>query len=81
MAPRWRLSCLICFSSAQITQNMNAKAGTNGMSSKMRWESIMSKFSGAASKRHDKSSHARLGTEGSASLLENSVRNKGTVNL
>jgi hypothetical protein len=36
MASRWRLSRPICFSSAQIIQSMNARAGTNGTSSKVR---------------------------------------------
>src|SRR5208282_4029330 len=41
MASRLCLSSLICFSSAQTTQSMNARAGTMGMSSKMKSESNM----------------------------------------
>jgi len=49
ISSEWRLSRLICFSNAQITQSMNARAGATGMRSNVRSESTMTIPSAAAS--------------------------------
>lgn len=61
MTSEWRFSRLICFSSAQITQNMNASAGPIGMRSKMKLESTMAVTSNAASERREERLHCAPG--------------------
>jgi hypothetical protein len=81
MASRWRLPDLICFSSPQITQSMNARAGTNGISMKARSESTMTVPMIPHPKGTPIGCRACFGTEDSTSPLETAARNNGAVNL
>lgn len=81
VASERRLSRLICFSSAQITQSMNVRAGATGMRSNVKAESTMTNPPLPHPIGATRGGRARLGTEVILPPWETAPRKDGAVNL